>query len=535
MALRARGSWRWRLIALHPRRLRSAAPALLVASIGFAACVRSNAAPQTPSLAAPSGSQSGLNALAVEPPSALTFPEQSFDPPAISSTTLPNGMQVWHVAARSVPVIQVRVVIRTGNASDRDRPGLARLAAAALASDAAARSAAPDAGADAALEHLDVRTSADAIILSTVVVKDQLDAATANLGAIVRQPRFDVHPIADLRTRVRDRLVDRVRTDLQFVAQTVAFRELYQPATLPHPYAATLPSSEELGRITVADLKALHKAEFGPKAAGVIAIGDVTFDEAVQSAQRAFGSWDAATAARPRTTPPSAIDYTRVVLADRPGASEAAVVVASLAPSLGDVAWPDLWVGRELLATRPGETTATMHTCADRSAADVLALGVAVGPTPLLVCMSSTGSDTAATVQVLLERLRKLAQTDPTASEVDQARQALLRKLAVRSGSWPAFADLAAELMGLNLPNDFLLQVAPQLKATTPKTVSEALRAHLRDGHVLIAAAADANRTADALSRFGDVTVVDPANDLVVQRTIGANPNATGVGGGGQR
>ena len=161
------------------------------------------------------------------------------------------------------------------------------------------------------------------------------------IGAMVRQPKLESASITSLRTAEGDRVVAAVKDDAATLARDFAAADLI---------GTSGPGSDDVSRILPADLKAFHKTWYTPRSMGIVVTGDVTFDEAMEAARRAFGSWDAPAPPTSSTPAPSPPQYTRVIVIDRPQAVDAAVVVAAPGAPVADAAWPSLWLVRELIA-----------------------------------------------------------------------------------------------------------------------------------------------------------------------------------------
>ena len=128
-----------------------------------------------------------------------------------------------------------------------------------------------------------------------------------------------------------------------------------------------------------------------------------------------------------------------------------------------------------------------------------------------------------------MENLAGMRSSPPTSDEVTEARRYLSDIFAVRMETIGAIADMVAQLRDLDLPDDYWDTYRAALRAvTTVDTDTEAAKIFTPD-HALIIVAGDADVVADPLTRFGDVTVVDPEHDFRVLRTL---PKSAPTGNG---
>src|SRR5690606_7134139 len=113
--------------------------------------------------------------------------------PPIARGTLPNGLELAVVEARALPIVQVRLVVRAGTATDGEMSGLARLTALWLREGGT--KALPS---DVLLErieslgaNLSVRVGADAVVFAMAVPRRHVEEALSLLGQVVLEPRFN--------------------------------------------------------------------------------------------------------------------------------------------------------------------------------------------------------------------------------------------------------------------------------------------------------------------------------------------------------
>jgi zinc protease len=148
---------------------------------------------------------------------------------------------------------------------------------------------------------------------------------------------------------------------------------------------------------------------------------------------------------------------------------------------------------------------------------------------PLLAYAGTQAPKTAEAVQAVLHTLAGMRTAPPTPDEVMSARRYLSDIFAVRMETLGAIADMVAQLRELDLPDDYWDTYRAGLRAvTTADTDAEAARVFTPD-HALIIVAGDADVVADPLTRFGEVTVIDPENDFRVIRRLPRSAAAANV------
>ncbi len=263
---------------------------------------------------------------AERPPQPLPARDVKFPPYEIR--TLQNGLQVVVVQHHEQPILTLRMLIRSGAASDpSQKQGVAVLTAALLDQGTATRSAEQIADTiDSIGGGLGTGAGTDLSYANILVMKDSLSLGFELLNDVVRNPAFK----SDELERQRQQAISGLRVsyeDPDYVAGLVFDRLVYGF----HPYG--LPNNgtpESLQSITVDDLRAFHKAYYAPNNAILAVVGDVTPQEAFSGAERAFGNWASHDVkADDAGAPPE--PTRRVIVVDKPDAVQTELRVGQLA------------------------------------------------------------------------------------------------------------------------------------------------------------------------------------------------------------
>jgi len=220
------------------------------------------------------------------PPQPLPARDVKFPPYEIR--TLQNGLQVVVVQHHEQPILTLRMLIRSGAASDpSQKQGVAVLTAALLDQGTATRSAEQIADTiDSIGGGLGTGAGTDLSYANILVMKDSLSLGFELLNDVVRNPAFK----GDELERQRQQAISGLRVsyeDPDYVAGLVFDRLVYGF----HPYG--LPNNgtpESLQSITVDDLRAFHKAHYAPNNAILTIVGDVDTKKTMALVDKYFGS-----------------------------------------------------------------------------------------------------------------------------------------------------------------------------------------------------------------------------------------------------
>ncbi|PYQ60336.1 MAG: insulinase family protein [Acidobacteria bacterium] len=238
--------------------------------------------------------------------------------------TLKNGLRVIVVQKGDVPLVDARLLIKTGGEADPPNlSGLADMTASLLTKGTKTRSAVQIArGVEALGATLENGAMWDASFVTINVASSNLPKALGYLADVVQNPLFAKDEIERLRAQNLDALQVSMHQPGD-LARFVAARVLFGVAPYGHNLGGT---PESLPRITQIDILAFHKRYYRPKNSILVFGGDITPENAFALAEKLFGGWSGgppSSAASPRGT--AALH--KIVVIDMPEAGQAAVVV----------------------------------------------------------------------------------------------------------------------------------------------------------------------------------------------------------------
>ena len=255
--------------------------------------------------------------------------------PAVVERTLSNGLRVIVARSTRLPIMNARLVIAGGSASDpADRPGLAAMTAGLATQGAAGRSAPQIARSLEALgASIGGGAGADATTLSVSAPSASADAVGAVLADVVQRPDFSEDEVERSRTQAMNALRVSMRQPGP-VAAAVLNRLAYGAAPYGSPASGT---PESIGALTRQDIQAFHDRWWRPDNAALIITGGMEPDAAFAFAERTLGGW--APPAEPKPTVgdrAGAVPAPRLLVVDLPGAGQAAVSAAVRGPRRHD-------------------------------------------------------------------------------------------------------------------------------------------------------------------------------------------------------
>ncbi|WP_462158367.1 M16 family metallopeptidase [Pseudoalteromonas sp. GB56] len=264
--------------------------------------------------------------------------------PSVSSFTLSNGLEVVLAQRTDTPVVNVRLDISAGTATDANNlPGVANFAAGMMDEGAGEYDALQLAG---ELEKLGASISTNASLDSTSI---SMSAMTVNW-----QPSLEIFADILQRPTFADSDIERVR---KLILQGIK-QEKAQPANnalrvLPpllygenHPYGKPLTGSgteESVAKISRDDLLAFTNKWIRPDLGRLVVVGDIDQAQLKSSLESALASWEKPASAAPTLDIPNvaAAQTARVFVLDKPESPQSLIISGVLAPNSKELSAQD--------------------------------------------------------------------------------------------------------------------------------------------------------------------------------------------------
>ncbi|MBE0500605.1 MAG: insulinase family protein [Desulfuromonadales bacterium] len=222
-------------------------------------------------------------------PDALAFAPLQLVVPEIKPIVLANGVHLYLLEDRELPLIQMTGMIGVGNINDSDdKTGQGELFAALLSEGGAG-----ERGADAFEEYLEslaINLSADIDPYSTTLrlslLSEDLDAGLQILDDLLRRPRFDPKRL-ELSKRQMIEAIRRQNDNPQSIAQRVFNANVYGD----HPFGQT-PAVATVELVEREDLVDFHRTYFTPENLYLAISGDFDRAELEQKIRVLLADWE---------------------------------------------------------------------------------------------------------------------------------------------------------------------------------------------------------------------------------------------------
>lgn len=291
------------------------------------------------------------------------FPPLGADPAvafnSLENLTLSNGMKVVLARRPGMPVVNMRLLLDGGYASDpAGKTGLTKLTMQMLKEGTQTRSALQISDQLAAL-GADLYTSSalDNNAVSMKALKSNLDKSLELFADVVLHPTF---PQKDF-NRVK---AEQLLTIKQEEARPITMGLRVLPKLLygeGHAYSTPFTGSgytSTVNAIDRNDLVKYHQTWFSPNAAQLLVVGDITPAELKSKLESRFATWKPQTVPVKNIATVTAATAPRLYVIDKPDAQQSIILTGSLAPTMASNDWLNMEMMNRILG---GEFTSRLN------------------------------------------------------------------------------------------------------------------------------------------------------------------------------
>jgi zinc protease len=441
----------------------------------------------------------------------LKFPPlPSIPVPKVATFTLPNGLKLFLLEDRELPLISGTARVRTGNLFEpAGKVGLASITGMVMRSGGTS-----DRTGDELDEQLEnMAASVESSIgetsgsVSFTALKENADEVMAVFQTVLTQPEFRQEKIDLAKSQFRSSIARR-NDDPHGVALREFSDMVYGKDT---PYGRRIEYAT-IDRITRADLQEFHRRYYFPANILMAVWGD--FDSAQMKAklEKLFGDWDAKQPPVPDFPKVSNTPAPGTYLAVKQDVTQTFFVIGHFGGVLRDADYPALEIMSDILGggfrSRLFQRVRTRMGAAYSVSAN---WGANYNHPGLFTISGSTKSmSTVDTIKAIQEEIERIRTSEVTEAELETAKETALNSLVF------AF-DTKTETLGRMLnyeyygyPQDFLERYQKALAAVTRADVLRVAKEHIRPANLLVMTVGKPAEFGTPLEALGrPVTLVD--------------------------
>ena len=429
--------------------------------------------------------------------------------PKFERIELDNGTVILLHEKHDVPLIGVEVIIRGGASSDPEGlAGLSGLLAGLLEKGAGDRGAAEFAETVAAVGgELVANGELEAITISGEFLADDADLMVELLADMLRRPALDAAEM----DKLRKRLINFIRAAKD--SRLGALVPIYGNAFLfgDHPYGNPASGSEEsLGKIKHRDLLGYYRDYIGADRLIIAVAGD--FDSAAmkKNLTSAFGDWHKAAAVLIDVDAPVPQTGRRVLLVDKPGATQTYFWIASVGVAIDYPQRAELDIANTVFG---GWFTSMLNTELR------IKSGLTYGARSILTRSSQPGSvaiysytktdSTVAAIDMALGVLNELRTSGIDSEMIQSAKNYILGQFPPRLETASQLAGILTQLEHMNLDVSYIDDYGAAVADADDEIITTVINdVYPALDDLVFVLLGDAELIREAITKYGPVTEI---------------------------
>ncbi|MCR6495728.1 insulinase family protein [Thermomonas sp. S9] len=426
--------------------------------------------------------------------------------PDYQTVRLDNGATLLLAPRKDVPMVAATVLVRGGSLADpAGKEGTADLLADLLSKGAGGRDALAFAQAvDGAGGSLAFASTGEAIVANAQFLAKDSDLMLSLLADALLRPRMDPAEFDKLRKRAIDGLAAAKDADPRRLIGQYTDSWLFRG----HPYGRPDSGDEtSLATITLEDLQAFRRQQMGGDRLLIAIAGDFDPARVTAQVQQAFGTWGKAEGALPQVPAKARETGRRVLLVDKPGATQTYFALANVGSYRDDPAR----AAQDLVQTAFGGRFTSMLNTELR-----VKSGLTYGarsqidrprqPGAVEISSFTKTETTQAAIDLAIATLDRLHREGLDAATLQSARHYIAGQFPPTLETAPQLANAIAWLALYGDGRDYIDGYLDAVAAATPAQVAAARAVFPSSQDLVIVAIGDAARIRDVMRRYGPLT-----------------------------
>lgn len=439
--------------------------------------------------------------------------------PELEETTLSNGLKVVLAQRKSIPVVNVRMLIDAGYAADQfGLPGSSRLALAMMDEGTKTRSALQISEELAMLgATITTGSNLDMSTISMSALKANLDKSLELYVDILLNPSFPENELDRLKKQTIAGIQREKSSPVQ-MALRVFPQYLYgKDHAYGLPYHGT-GYEETVGKITQKDLFDFHQTWLRPNNASLVVVGDITMDEIKEKMDGLLADWESKEVPKKNISKVNLKEKSTIYLMDKPDAQQSVIIAGHVAPPKSD---KDNIALESMNTILGGSFTSriNMNLREDKhwSYGSQSIMREARGQRPFFVYALVQTDKTRESVEEVLKELNGIL-TDKPATE-EELNKIKLNKTLKLPGTWEtanAVAGSIAEMIRYGYPKDHFDTYPSKINSLSLDDINNAAKKVLHPDKVDWVVIGDKTEVEAGLNKLGlDVKLIDVDGNII--------------------
>lgn len=445
-------------------------------------------------------------------PRKMTFPPLNFKVPAAERVVLDNGMILYLLADRELPLVSIQAYIGTGRVYEpADKTGLAGLTGSVLRGGGTALTPAEEL--DDELEFMassvEAGISDDIGTVSMSCLKKNLDRTLELFAQVLTMPAFR----NDRVEQGKNLMIENIRRQNDDPKE-VADRELLKAIYRNHPLGR-YPTIESVSSLTRDDLVAFHARYFHPNNIILAVSGDFQRAEILDTLRKAFAGWKKRDISLPRVPDPVPTSKPEVLLVKK-DIDQTVIRMGHLGIEKNN---PDLYAV-SVMNTILGGNGFSSRLLSVIRAKEGLAYNVESSfragrrfPGTFTAETETKSATTAKAIGLMEGIITDMTRQPVSDDELSLARESIINSFIFAFTTPASVVAQQARLEYYGYPQGYLENYRKNIAQVTKSDVLRVARKYLHPGRLILVVVGDEKKFDKPLSTFGEVqpVVLEPA------------------------
>ncbi len=430
---------------------------------------------------------------------------QKIQVPPVSRHAFDNGLTVILMRYTKVPVVHFRLVSRGGSSDDpAGLEGVASMATSLMREGTTTRSSSDIAAAiDFVGGSLFASSGLDYCAVRGEVLKKDVDIGLDLFSDILLNASF---PEEELERERKQRLagLDALKEEPGSVASRVFTGSIYGA----HPYGKQV-SRASFDAITREHVVQFYEKVFVPNNSTLVVVGDFTNEEMLSKLQQKFGQWKQGEPRAQSYPPPSLNRGRRVVLVDKPDATQSQIRVGNVGIDIKNPDYFAVAVANSVFGY--GFTSRLVEELRIKrsltySASSTFPAYLHGGS--FSISTFTKNETVGETIEVILAEVRKYREEGPSMEEVKKAQNYIAGDFARELQSPDALAARITDIELYSFPSDYFESYIQKLKQVTLADVKRVIARYFELDNLVFVLVAPASTVSTQVEKYGPVNVL---------------------------
>ena len=444
------------------------------------------------------------------------YTELEFEPlpeielPEYERYELDNGMVVYLLEDRDLPLIGGTAIVRTGSRYEpADKVGLAQLTGTVMRSGGTQNHPAAELNSileqKAASVETGIGTTSGSASFNTLT--EDLDTVFPLFAEVLRQPAFAPDKLA-IAINQQQGAIARRNDDPQDIASREFDKVLYGETS---PYARTI-EYETLDNISREDVVEFYQTYFRPENTILGIVGDFEAEEMIDRVEETFGDWQVETPLPPLEPPAASQEYESGLFAiERPQQTQSSILLGHIGGQFDNPDYPTLSVLNGVLNGFGGRLFNEVRSRQGLAYSVYGSWSPSYDYDGMFIAGGQTQTDnTVPFIESVVGEIEKLRTNLVTEQELINAKESILNSFVFNFQNPSQTLSRLMRYEYFDYPEDFIFEYQDRVQDTTQEDVLQVAKEYLQPDQLVTVVVGDVEAMNPPLSSLeAEVNLVD--------------------------